>query len=176
MPAFCSTSRRRTACRVSCSYNFAEAGDDEELKFGRRNKTVDKRAGAFGFAVCRRRRRRCAGALAPLIPLPRKQQKKPTTAAQVLSVVRGLVGMTPKQLAAVSHLLDERQLDAVSLAGRIAPTNQGRKRQEALAAKLLRDRLEEGELATLAVRLCVCLFVCLLLLLCVVPLAPLTKK
>lgn len=45
-------------------------------------------------------------------------------AAELSSVVKGLVGMSPKQLAAVSHLLTEEQLQEIGLAARLPRVNQ----------------------------------------------------
>ncbi len=76
----------------------------------------------------------------------------PQIAQQVLDLVRGLVGMNRKQLAAVSHLLNDEQLEHLRLAARLPITNQGRKREENLVAKLLRAEEDEATLEKLAVR------------------------
>eukprot|EP00195_Chlamydomonas_chlamydogama_P006691 CAMPEP_0202906344 /NCGR_PEP_ID=MMETSP1392-20130828/38461_1 /ASSEMBLY_ACC=CAM_ASM_000868 /TAXON_ID=225041 /ORGANISM="Chlamydomonas chlamydogama, Strain SAG 11-48b" /LENGTH=226 /DNA_ID=CAMNT_0049594811 /DNA_START=338 /DNA_END=1018 /DNA_ORIENTATION=+ len=67
-------------------------------------------------------------------------------ARELLFVVRGLTSMTDRQLKALSHLLEVDILEAVQVAARLARNNQGRKRQEALIAALLRTRVSEGVL------------------------------
>ncbi|PNH11723.1 hypothetical protein TSOC_001433 [Tetrabaena socialis] len=64
----------------------------------------------------------------------------------VLETVRGLTSMTSKQLSAVTHLLPPGTLEGVGIAAKLPRSNQGRKRQEALVAKMLRA-LEEERLA-----------------------------
>lgn len=68
---------------------------------------------------------------------------------KVLDVVRGLTIMTNKQLAAVSHLLPPGTIEAVGLAARLPRSNQGRKRQENLVAKMLRGQLTDEQLEKL---------------------------
>ena len=81
-----------------------------------------------------------------------KHAPPPRPAARdTLDVVRGLVGMTTKQINAVEHLLPPGGLEAVAIAAKLPRSNQGRKRQEALVAKMLRGQLTEGQLAKLTV-------------------------
>lgn len=47
-------------------------------------------------------------------------------ARELLAVVRGMVDMTPKQLAAVDHLLPPGTLDLLAVAARLPPRNQVR--------------------------------------------------
>lgn len=70
-------------------------------------------------------------------------------ARDTLDVVRGLAGMTAKQINAVAHLLPPGGLEAVAIAAKLPRSNQGRKRQEALVAKMLRGQLTETQLAKL---------------------------
>ncbi|KAF5837378.1 hypothetical protein DUNSADRAFT_4482 [Dunaliella salina] len=83
----------------------------------------------------------------------RKQEKRESQG--LLRVVKGLTDMSPKQLQGVSHLLGVCVCDAITIAARIPRTNQGRKRQEGLVEKLLRNHLDKRELDKLeeAVRL-----------------------
>ncbi|EFJ46469.1 hypothetical protein VOLCADRAFT_105461 [Volvox carteri f. nagariensis] len=64
-------------------------------------------------------------------------------AREIMDVVRGLTSMSPKQLAAVSHMLPPGAVEAVGVAARLPRSNQGRKRQEGLVAKMLRGQLTE---------------------------------
>uniref|UniRef100_A0A383VF57 Uncharacterized protein n=1 Tax=Tetradesmus obliquus TaxID=3088 RepID=A0A383VF57_TETOB len=61
-------------------------------------------------------------------------------------LVRGLCGFSGKQLQAVSHLLSSDHIKQIKIAMDIPPTNQGRRRQEGLVAKLLRAELDEAAL------------------------------
>lgn len=72
-------------------------------------------------------------------------------AQQVLDVVKGLCNMGDKQLKAISHILAPAHLEGVSIAAKLPRSNQGRKRQENLVAKLLRTELSSSEIAKLAV-------------------------
>mmetsp|Transcript_9373 Transcript_9373/g.23832 ORF Transcript_9373/g.23832 Transcript_9373/m.23832 type:complete len:286 (+) Transcript_9373:30-887(+) len=74
----------------------------------------------------------------------RKQEKRDSQG--LLRVVKGLTDMSPKQLQGVSHLLEEDMIDAIAIAARIPRSNQGRKRQEGLVEKLLRNHLDQREL------------------------------
>ncbi|GIL86622.1 hypothetical protein Vretimale_11497 [Volvox reticuliferus] len=74
----------------------------------------------------------------------RGQLKK--EAREIMDVVRGLTSMTAKQLGAVSHLLPPGTVDAVGIAARLPRSNQGRKRQEGLIAKMLRGQLTEQQM------------------------------
>ncbi|GIL57157.1 hypothetical protein Vafri_12463 [Volvox africanus] len=77
----------------------------------------------------------------------RGQLKK--EAREIMDVVRGLTSMTAKQLGAVSHLLPPGTRDAVDIAARLPRSNQGRKRQEGLIAKMLRVQLTEQQMEKL---------------------------
>eukprot|EP00197_Chlamydomonas_leiostraca_P003540 CAMPEP_0202875712 /NCGR_PEP_ID=MMETSP1391-20130828/27799_1 /ASSEMBLY_ACC=CAM_ASM_000867 /TAXON_ID=1034604 /ORGANISM="Chlamydomonas leiostraca, Strain SAG 11-49" /LENGTH=209 /DNA_ID=CAMNT_0049557439 /DNA_START=22 /DNA_END=647 /DNA_ORIENTATION=- len=68
---------------------------------------------------------------------------------QLGEAVDGLAHMTEKQLKALSPLVGEQVLDAVRIAAKLPRSNQGRKRQEGLVAKLLRDRLDDDAMAQL---------------------------
>ncbi|GLC52919.1 hypothetical protein PLESTB_000688100 [Pleodorina starrii] len=70
-------------------------------------------------------------------------------AREIMDVVRGLTSMTPKQLAAVSHLLPPGTVEAVGIAAKLPRSNQGRKRQEGLVAKMLRGQLTEQQMEKL---------------------------
>ncbi|KAI8466132.1 MAG: hypothetical protein J3K34DRAFT_69665 [Monoraphidium minutum] len=63
--------------------------------------------------------------------------------AELTDVVRGLVGMSPKQLAAVAHLLSAEQLAEIALAARLPRVNQGRKRHENRVSQLIRAETSE---------------------------------
>ncbi|KXZ49136.1 hypothetical protein GPECTOR_23g64 [Gonium pectorale] len=67
-------------------------------------------------------------------------------AREILDLVRGLTAMTPKQLSAVAHLLPPGSVEAVGIAAKLPRSNQGRKRQEALVAKMLRGQLTETQI------------------------------
>ncbi|KAG2492268.1 hypothetical protein HYH03_009508 [Edaphochlamys debaryana] len=77
----------------------------------------------------------------------RSTQKK--EARSVLDVVRGLTSMSAKQLGAVSHLLPPGGMEAVGIAAKLPRSNQGRKRQEALVAKMLRGQLTDPQIEKL---------------------------
>ncbi|GLI67652.1 hypothetical protein VaNZ11_011901 [Volvox africanus] len=74
----------------------------------------------------------------------RGQLKK--EAREIMDVVRGLTSMTAKQLVAVSHLLPPGTRDAIDIAANLPRSNQGRKRQEGLIAKMLRVQLTEQQM------------------------------
>lgn len=59
--------------------------------------------------------------------------------------------MTDKQLKAAATICGEKIAAAVRIAAALPRTNQGRKRQEALVAKLLRSEMDEAALSKLAV-------------------------
>eukprot|EP00882_Tetradesmus_deserticola_P013318 GHRQ01014129.1.p1 GENE.GHRQ01014129.1~~GHRQ01014129.1.p1 ORF type:complete len:242 (+),score=65.40 GHRQ01014129.1:918-1643(+) len=61
-------------------------------------------------------------------------------------LVRGLCAFTGKQLQAVAHLLSSDHIKQIKIAKDIPPTNQGRRRQEGLVAKLLRSELDGAAL------------------------------
>ncbi|KAF6261016.1 hypothetical protein COO60DRAFT_818594 [Scenedesmus sp. NREL 46B-D3] len=61
-------------------------------------------------------------------------------------LVRGLCAFSGKQLQAVSHLLSNDHIKQIKIAMDIPPTNQGRRRQEGLVAKLLRSELDGAAL------------------------------
>ncbi|KAG2423101.1 hypothetical protein HXX76_002326 [Chlamydomonas incerta] len=67
----------------------------------------------------------------------------------LMSIVVGLANMSPKQLKAVSHLLPPGAVEAVGIAARLPRSNQGRKRQEQLVAKMMRGQVGEGALTKL---------------------------
>ena len=69
-------------------------------------------------------------------------------------MAQALSKLTKPQLAKISHKLDDYILDAIMLASRIDPTNQGRPRQEKLVGKLLGLEYDEEELQELLVRPC----------------------
>ncbi|KAG2423680.1 hypothetical protein HYH02_015295 [Chlamydomonas schloesseri] len=67
----------------------------------------------------------------------------------LMSTVVGLANMSPKQLAAVAHLLPPGTVEAIGIAARLPRANQGRKRQEQLVAKMMRGQVGEGARAKL---------------------------
>jgi ribosomal 50S subunit-associated protein YjgA (DUF615 family) len=66
-------------------------------------------------------------------------------------IVNGLTYMNKTQLKAVSHLLTPEIVEELAVAARLPRTNQGRKRQEGLLAKLMRKNVEDKDLEKLAV-------------------------
>lgn len=70
------------------------------------------------------------------------------------NIVSGLTYMTPKQLAAVAHLLAPipDAFDDIAIAAKLPRSNQGRKRQEQLIVKKVRKSIDEEALEKLSVR------------------------
>lgn len=72
--------------------------------------------------------------------------------SHVKKLVQGLTAMNAKQLKGVAHLVTPRVIDAIAIASKIDGTNQGRRRQEGLVAKMLREEADDDVMAKLEVR------------------------
>lgn len=130
----------------SSEFNFAEM---QRVRGVRRNRVEDKKEGTAVITHLSPYPSHSIAGRCELLTHIVLNLNLPLAAAEVLEVVQGLVCMTPKQLAAVSHLLTPQHIDAIRIAAKLPRSNQGRKRQENLVAKMLRGELAPGGMAKL---------------------------
>ncbi|GAX77644.1 hypothetical protein CEUSTIGMA_g5087.t1 [Chlamydomonas eustigma] len=80
----------------------------------------------------------------------RNRNKDKVEAKEMDKIVNGLTYMNKGQIKAVAHLLTPEIVEELAIAARLPRSNQGRKRQEGLVAKRMRQYVDDASLEKLA--------------------------